>query len=339
MQVFSIAKGFHRLNKNAPPELSQKGQDRLRAIGFYKETKDAALVCKTFEISRATLYRWLKRFDPRDLTTLKDKSRRPKRQRMPKWSYELIMAVKRLRQQYPRWGKEKLFLLLQTEGVQTSESTVGRIISYLKKRGNLIEPQRKAISAKRKVQRPYATRKPKDYMPNVPGELVQVDTLDIRPLPGIVLKQFTARDVISKWDVIEARSRATAKTAKEFIETMQKRMPFKIKAIQVDGGSEFCADFENTCKDKGIRLFVLPPKSPKLNGSVERANRTHTEEFYEVNDCSWTVSDLNKQLRQWEHTYNCIRPHHSLGKITPLQFLKNNGIVDTKYPSVLSHMW
>lgn len=161
----------------------------------------------------------------------------------------------------------------------------------------------------------------------------------IRPLPKIVLKQFTSRDVISKWDTIEVRSRATARTAGEFIETFLKRMPFKIKAIQVDGGSEFYSEFENACKDKGIRLFVLPPKSPKLNGSVERANRTHTEEFYEVYDCPWTVTELNVQLRQWEHTYNCcIRPHHSLGKITPLQFLKNNGIIDAKYPSTLSHM-
>jgi putative transposase len=112
-------------------------------------------------------------------------------------------------------------------------------------------------------------------------------------LPWIILKQFTARDVISEWDVIEARSRATAKTAKEFIDTLQKRMPFRIKAIQVDGGSEFYAEFEYVCKAKGIRLFVLPPKSPKLNGSVERANRTHTEEFYEVNDCSWVVRELN----------------------------------------------
>lgn len=167
---------------------------------------------------------------------------------------------------------------------------------------------------------------------------VQVDTLDIRPLPGIVFKQFTTRDVISKWDVIEARSRATAKTARDFIETLLQRLPFEVKAIQLDGGSAFCADFENACKDKGIRLFVLPPKSPKRNGSVERANRTHTEEFYEVYDCSWMVSDLNKQLRQWEYTYNCVRPHHALGKITPLHFLKNNDIIDTKYPSVLYHM-
>lgn len=93
--------------------------------------------------------------------------------------------------------------------------------------------------------------------------------------------------------------------------TIQRRMPFPIKAIQVDGGSEFYAEFENACKEKGIRLFVLPPKSSKLNGSVERANRAHTEEFYEVNECSWTVAELNKQLIDLEYVYNCIRPHYS----------------------------
>jgi hypothetical protein len=33
---------------------------------------------------------------------------------------------------------------------------------------------------------------------------------------------------------------------------------------------------------RGLRLFVLRPRSPKLNGHVERANRTHTEEFHEI---------------------------------------------------------
>ena len=249
------------------------------------------------------------------------------------------MAVKLLREQYPRWGKDKLFVLLKDQGWQTSVSTVGRIVTYLKKRGDLIEPQRMAVSAKRKTKRPYAVRKPKDYKAKKPGDLVQIDTLDIRPLPGIILKQFTARDVVSRWDVVESRTRATSKTAKEFIETLKKRMPLKIKAIQVDGGSEFYCDFEDACKAEKIKLFVLPPKSPKLNGSVERANRTHTEEFYEIHDCSWTVPELNKQLVQWEYIYNCVRPHQSLHYKTPLQFLKDNGIVKKDYiPPHLSHM-
>jgi hypothetical protein len=44
----------------------------------------------------------------------------------------------------------------------------------------------------------------------------------------------------------------------------------------------------------GIRLFVLPPRSPKLNGCIERANRTHTEEFYEVTDCEFDMPILKK---------------------------------------------
>jgi len=72
MEVFSIAKGFYRLSKHAPPELNQKKFDRLRALTNYGETKDVQLVCQTFGISRATLYRWLKRFDPKDLGSLKE---------------------------------------------------------------------------------------------------------------------------------------------------------------------------------------------------------------------------------------------------------------------------
>ena len=130
-----------------------------------------------------------------------------------------------------------------------------------------------------------------------PGDLVQVDTLDVRPLPGVILKQFTARDVVSRWDVVEVRTRATANTATDFLSTLQARMPFPVRAIQVDGGSEFQAGFEQACQERGLRLFVLPPRSPKLNGAVERAQRTHTEEFYEVNDFPLESAPLNQQLR------------------------------------------
>jgi len=77
----------------------------------------------------------------------------------------------------------------------------------------------------------------------------------------------------------------------------------------VDGVSEFQAQFETECQRRGIHLFVLPPHSPKLNGHVDRAHRTHTEEFYEAEDFPLDVAGLNQALREWEHTYNTIRPH------------------------------
>ena len=117
----------------------------------------------------------------------------------------------RFREEYPRWGKDKLVVLLEEKGFSCSASTVGRIIRRLKERGVLKEPVPNHISARnRQRQRSYALRKPKDYKVVQPGELVQLDTLDIRPLPGVVIKHFTAHDVISRWDVVSVHSRATA---------------------------------------------------------------------------------------------------------------------------------
>jgi hypothetical protein len=90
---------------------------------------------------------------------------------------------------------------------------------------------------------------------------VQVDTLDVLPLAGVVLKRFTARDVVCRWDVLEIHTRATANTAVGFPDAIQERMPFPVRAIQVDGCSEFQASFEMECQRRGILLFVLPPRS------------------------------------------------------------------------------
>ena len=166
---------------------------------------------------------------------------------------------------------------------------------------------------------------------------MQVDTLDVRPLPGMVLKHFTAWDVVSRWDVLEVHTRATSSLAARFLESMRRRFPFPIKAVQVDGGSEFMADFEAACKKFGIRLFVLPPRSPKLNGHAERAQRTHTEEFYELYDGELDIPTLNQALLTWERIYDTYRPHHSLDGLTPAQYLIQHH--PSSVPSRLSHMY
>jgi putative transposase len=160
-----------------------------------------------------------------------------------------------------------------------------------------------------------------DYQVSRPGNLIQLDTLDIQPLSGMMLKQFTARDVISRWDVLEAHTRASSHTAATFMDALLRRMPFPIKVIQVDGGSEFQDTFEEQCQRRGIKLFVLPPRSPELNGHVERAQRTHTEEFYEVTNATFDILELDQTLLKWEEVYNTIRPHQALGYLTPEEFL------------------
>ncbi len=55
---------------------------------------------------------------------------------------------------------------------------------------------------------------------------------------------------------------------------------------------------------------------------MERSRRTHNEEFDQVQAESDEVPALNRQLRRWEKTYNCVRPHQSLGYLSPLEFVK-----------------
>jgi transposase InsO family protein len=191
---------------------------------------------------------------------------------------------------------------------------VGRILAYLKKRGVLVEPPRRGVWVR-------GPRPPRDWRVEQPGDLLEVDTMDLRPVPGVGLKQFTARDVISRWDVIAVCRRTTSTAATAFLDTLQQRLPFPLRALQVEGGGEFAAAFEEACRQRGLPLFVLPPRSPKLNGHVERANRTHTEEFYEVTPCSLQIAQLNRELQAWERTYNTVRPHQALGYRTPQQFL------------------
>ncbi len=273
-------------------ELSRKARQRLKWFDYYRSRGyHARLTCRYFGISPQTFYRWKRRYNPRHLQSLEDHSHRPRHLRQPIYSTELVEAVLGLREEYPRWEKDKLVVLLREKGFSCCASTVGRIIGKLKERGVLKEPVPNHISArKRQRQRPYAIRKPKEYGISLAGDLVQLDTLDVRPLPGVLLKHFTAHDVISRWNTVSVYSRATANTATDFLDTLERRMPFPVKSIQVDGGAEFEAIFEEECQKRGIKLFVLPPRSPKLNGGVERAHRTHTEEFYEVTDSSFDLS-------------------------------------------------
>jgi transposase InsO family protein len=306
--------------------LSKAGQQRLQWMLFYFfNGRDAARACRHFAISRQTFYRWKRRFNRHDLTTLEGRSHRPQKVRQPTWSAQLAERVLALRKQYPRWGKDKLVVLLRRENRCVSTSMVGRILADLKRRGTLHEPPKAAVlrQQRRKLRnRPWAIRKPKYWRIEQPGDLVEIDTKEIRMPRGVILKHFSARDVVSRWDVVEVHRRATSLAAARFLDTLLERLPFPVKALQVDGGSEFAAEFEQACQQKEIPLFILPPKSPKLNAHVERSHRTHNEEFYQVQADSTEVTWLNQQLRRWEHIYNQIRPHQSLAYLTPLEFLR-----------------
>jgi len=223
-----VAPVLVRVARTAAPDLSPRARARLLMLDWHRaHGGNVSLTARHFGFSRPTVYRWLRRFEGHRLETLEDRRPVPRRRRRPSWAVEEAEAVARLRQIYPRWGKAKLAVLLRREGIPLSVSMVGRILRSLRRRGALPEPARRISARRRSWRRPYAIRKPADYVVQRPGDLVELDTLDVRPVPDTVLKQFTARDLVSRWDVLELRSRATARLAVSLLDALAERMPFR----------------------------------------------------------------------------------------------------------------
>lgn len=297
---------------------------RLRCVQLALKTTNAH-AADLFGRSISTVKRWRRAYLADGIRVLTSKSRRPKTTRKKQWSAAAEEAILRLRQVHRRAGKAKLRVLLLREGIDVKESAIGNILASLKRRNLLIEPVNGVRTKRAKPMRPYATRVPPDKRhPTAPGAMIQLDTVHIRPPAGPQRRQFTAIDVVSRCAVLGVRRQATAGTAVDFLDEIVARMPFPIQAIQVDGGSEFMAGFERACQERGILLHVLPPRSPKLNGRVERMNGTCRREFWEWYDGDLDLPILQQALRAFEIHYNTQRLHQALGYRTPLQNLSGS---------------
>ena len=268
---------------------------------------------------RSTLYRWEKAPEPR--------SRRPKSIRQPKWPPALVEAVEAIRADIPMWGKRKIAALLRREGQAAGVSKVGRIPKRLMDRGVVVPVPilRRRPGGRRfrcAVRQRYAKRLAKGRKAQAPGELVQIDTLFVNVRPDRAIKHFTAYDPVAKWTIGHVASAASARAARTLLDKLLSCAPFKVRGIQVDGGSEFMSVFEDHCRDKGLELVVLPPKRPDLNGSVERAQSSWRYEFYASYELPHRIDKLQPLVDTFAHRYNHHRPHQALGDLTPAEYLK-----------------
>jgi IS30 family transposase len=324
--------------------LSKEAQNRVEMVDRFRllrrEKVAGKKIAKVLGKSLATLYRWEAAVNQKDYRAIEPKRRGPRRGPRPQWSYELEQAVLRLRRQYPMWSKGKLLVLLQDQGFTTSESSVGRILKKLIDRGLVRSvPQilhGRRLKKKKKIYRKHAQRLKGKPKIKSPGELIQIDHMTVWDPKQEVIKQFTAKCPLSRWMVAEVYRRATSRKAREFLSHVMKQMPFKIKAIQVDGGSEFMKEFEQACQDLGITLYVLPPRSPKLNGSVERSHGTWRQEFYKITDLPSTIEQLRPLIYEHQRIHNHIRPHWGLGRLTPLQYIKIHFKNEAKFSELLN---
>ena len=316
--VIRNARAASRLLEAKPPqgEAVRRRDAVARWRGAMAAGLDAGKAAEAVGVPRSTLYRWSRTPEPR--------SRKPLRNRQAKHAPGLVVAVEALRRENPMWGKKALGKVLRKQGWDVNDSKVGRIVSKLIASGrvqSVNDFKRKCPARPRSHKRPHAMRKPKDVVFEKPGDVVQIDTMTITQPVGAPIKHFDAYDPLAKWTVAKPYRRATAKNAADFLEKVLREMPWPVKAIQIDGGSEFMAEFEQACADKKLALYVLPPRSPKLNGGVERCNQTWRYEFYGCLDVPTSMQEIANEVDRFQHKYNHVRPHGALEYKTPAEYL------------------
>jgi len=286
-------------------------QCKKLALEYAELSGSDAKSYRWLEVPRSTFYQWKKAFAVEGETGLIPK--KPVAKSHPRQlPSEVVEKVIHLRQTY-HFGPQRIMWYLQRyHGVETSCSTIYRTLIRNGLRRLPKNVGRRAVHTRR-------------YAKQVPGHHIQVDVkfLSLKAAEGRRVRrfQYTAIDDATRVRALKIYNRHNQKNGIAFIDYVIEKFPFRIHTIRTDRGHEFQALFHWHVEDKGIRHVYIKPRSPQLNGKVERSHRSDQEEFYQLLTYTDDV-DLNRRLEQWERFYNFDRPHGAFNGSTPYEALR-----------------
>ena len=273
---------------------------KLAVFRYAEESGNVAFTCRHFGISRQCFYIWKRAYERDGEAGLVNKKPCPENValRTPAPVEEKILHLRRVYHFGPRriaWYLERY------HGIGISPSGVHRVLT-----------RTRSIMSKR-------------YEKQMPGHHVQVDVKFLKfvgPTGRPVRRyQFTAVDDATRIRALKVYERHNQESAIDFIDHVVERFPFRIHTVRTDNGHEFQAKFHWHVEDQGMRHTSIKPRSPNLNGKVERSHLTDQLEFYQLLEYTDDV-DLTEKLAVWEEFYNVHRPHAGLKGLTPYEALR-----------------
>jgi len=313
-------------------------EKRLEIIKFcdefgFKATRQA------FSKSRSTIYLWKQKLRQSGgrLSALAPGDRTPKNKRHRVVHPFIERFIVEYRTAHPGADKTTITPALAVDcsshGVKTvSESTVGRIIHDLKTTGKLPRSNKITINGRTGallVREPKPRKKKlrrKDFVPHLPGDLVQMDTVAVFSA-GLKRYIFTAIDVRTRFAFAYAYKTNSSTNGNDFLGKFLNVAPFAIRRIQTDNGSEFAKHFDDYCSHNDLTHFFNYPKHPQSNAHLERFNRTIQEQCVNLNiDYLDEPLDFNHKLMDYLIWYNTEKPHRGIGNLPPLRYYLDNFI-------------
>lgn len=269
------------------------------------ENANISELCRRFDISRKTGYKWIERFRAEGDPGMAERSRRPKSTPVitPE---EMERAVVRVRKRHCSWGGRKICKRLKDLGWQgvPAPSTITDIL----KRKGLLDPRE---SGKHQAWQRFEAEAPND--------LWQMDFKGHVPVADGRCHPLTVLDDHSRYSLgIQACSNERDQTVRNQLVTIFRRFGMP-KRLLVDNGSPWGSanpDARYTALTVwmmriGITVVHSRPYHPQTMGKDERFHRTLKAEVLQY--CSHlNIADCQKRFDEWRNIYNYERPHESL---------------------------
>lgn len=269
-------------------------------------------LCRAYDISRPTSYKWLRRYQSEGREGLRDRSRRPHRspKQTPKAIEQLVVEA---RQQHPAWGGRKLKRWLQNRGHSglPAPSTISEI---LRRKGMLDEEESRKHRAYIRFER------------DAPNQLWQMDYKGHFALADnshrchpLTIVDDHARFLLG----LRACADETHLTVQSYLTAVFRLYGLPV-CMLMDNGAPWGNDADTHHTILSVWLLQLSvdtihgrPYHPQTQGKVERLHRTLDDELLSRN-AFHSLTDCQTAFDRWRHLYNHERPHDALDLDTPV---------------------
>lgn len=286
-------------------------KEEFVSLALQEEANIRAL-CRSYRISPACGYKWLKRYEEQGSSGLAERSRRP-HSHPSTTGPELEQAIVELRHQHPAWGGRKLRRRLLDLGYRRVPAT--STISAILERNGLLNPNSPSARGPwSRFEHPYA------------NDLWQMDfKAPLRTLRSGLCHPLTLLDDHSRFSLkIEPCANQRLETVKVALQQTMERYGLP-RAILCDNGSPW-RGAEPACSFSLLSVWLLRvgvdvwhgrPYHPQTQGKEERFHRTFQLEVLDRTTAWLDHPHCRSQFEDFRHCYNLQRPHQALQLAVP----------------------
>ena len=312
-------------------KLSKEAKKRLEWFIWYESHgKDASRTTRHFGISRQCFYTWKKRFDDKNLRTLESHSCAPLHVREKEITPEEEGRILQLRKKYIRWGKVKLAVVYTNTYHQPISAW--KIQYTIKKHGLYFHPKKNIQTQAKRRRSKEKKRITTLHKQSFPGYLIALDTITLF-INGQKRYIFTVIDTVSKIAFARMYTTKSSANAADFLNRFMYLMDYEVWNVGHDNGSEFHKHFQKQIEQYKLSDWWSRTHTPTDNPVNERFNRTVQDEYIARGHLTADVERFNGGLTDWLIEYTFVRPHQSLGYLTPWEYYAKAARVSPRYSS------